>query len=62
MCIRDRNLDDSLGEIPLSENDSDFSNQTISEGSIYKNPLVVFLVISNVSLLIIVVLMIKYQR
>ena len=53
------NLDDSLEEIPLSENDSDFLSQTISDGSIYKNPLIVFLVISNVSLLFIVVLMIR---
>jgi len=52
-------LDDSLEEIPLFENDSDFSNQTISDGSIYKNPLIVFLVISNVSLLFIIVLMIR---
>ena len=53
------NLDDSLEEIPLSENDSDFLSQTISDVSIYKNPLIVFLVISNVSLLFIVVLMIR---
>ena len=31
------NLDDSLEETPLSENDSDFLSQTISDGSIYKN-------------------------